>query len=251
MFKSISLFSRKKSTRPFKEFYSEWISTLKNTLLPNLRHSISSLSALLSTHMQLIHAHFQLYYETLDSASQYDVAQLLYPLDFRTPIEIPFLWIGDLHPYLFTNLLRSFTQSIADDSKSADEFEFYDEVDEELAVRIEQIECGMRLMVPALAARFRNAQSVLIDKIGENWGNVGGELEIGEAMGAQMEELASVFMDANRLRRNVLAEIMAATDIYKGALFFESLSQFLIGFWDRKLLAEFKGSKNMYQLLNL
>lgn len=131
------------------------------------------------------------------------------------------------------------------------DFEFYDEVDEELTVRIEQIECGMRLMVPALAARLRNAQSVLIDKIGENWGNEGGKLEIGEAMGTQMEELASVFRDANRLRRNVLAEIIGATDIYQAALFFESLSQFLVGFRDRKLLAEFKGSKNVCQLLNL
>ena len=66
--------------------------------------------------IETIHRHFQSYYETLDIAASNNVAQLLYP-DWRNPLEKPFLWLGDLHPYLFTNLLRSFLDDTSEDDE--------------------------------------------------------------------------------------------------------------------------------------
>ena len=39
---------------------------------------------------------------------------------WRTPLESPFLWLGDIHPYLFTNLLRSFLDSDNHDGEDED-----------------------------------------------------------------------------------------------------------------------------------
>nr|GMC77221.1 protein INAPERTURATE POLLEN1 [Ipomoea batatas] len=55
-----------------------------------------------------------------------------------------------------------------------------------------------------------------------------------------MEELVDVFMDANRLRRSVLSDIVNATDVYQAALFLESLAQFLVGFKDKKFLPQYE-----------
>ncbi|XP_034674464.1 protein INAPERTURATE POLLEN1-like [Vitis riparia] len=56
---------------------------------------------------------------TTDLAASNDVAQLLYP-EWRNFLEKPFLWLGDFHPYLFTNLLRSFLDDGDDDDDDGD-----------------------------------------------------------------------------------------------------------------------------------
>ncbi|XP_052171147.1 protein INAPERTURATE POLLEN1 [Diospyros lotus] len=262
MFKAVSLFSRKKTPRrPFKDFYAEWIDTLKNTLLPPLRRSMSwsaSPSAyLLPAYVDMIHRHLQSYYDALDVAASDDVAQLLFP-DWRNSLEKPFLWLGDLHPCLFTNLVRSFLESKDSDVDVAEPSHLFDKPweivmawknpTEALIKRIDEIERGLRLMVPALVARGRAAQALLAGRVGAEWGRCEGRKEaakaaVGEAVKAEMEEMASVFVDANRVRRSVLADIVSATSIYQAALFLEGLSQFLVGFRDRELLAEFERCK--------
>ncbi|CAK9171138.1 unnamed protein product [Ilex paraguariensis] len=266
MFKAVAFFGRKKTTRPFKDYYTDWFNTLKNTLLPQLRRSMSlSSSTLLSTHVEMIHNHFQTYYETLDLAASNDVAQLLFP-EWRTTLEKPFLWLGDFHPYLFTNLLRSFlddqdtddeeeTESVIQIGESS---EFFDKPwnivmawktpSNTLMAKIDQIECGLRLMVPALVARARQVQAEFVERVGVEWGKCEGrkegvEMAVGKAVVAEMEEMMSVFMDANRLRRSVLTEILNITNVYQAALFLEGLAQFLIGFRDHAILSEFERSK--------
>ncbi|KAL6979714.1 hypothetical protein U1Q18_021370 [Sarracenia purpurea var. burkii] len=267
MLKAVSFFSRKKKSRPFKEYYAEWIETLKNTLLPFLRRSMSSsaspLPSLLPFHVEMIHHHFQCYYDALDlAAASSDAAQLLFP-DWCNSLEKPFLWLGDLHPYLFTNLLRSFLDDTEEDEDDDTEiriaeysgvFDFdkpwnvvsaWKSPSEDLMAQIEQIECGLRLMVPALAARARSAQARFVERVGSNWRRCGGrkkavEGAIEEAAAAEVEEMTSVFVDANRLRRSVLADIVSATTVYQSALFLEGLSQFLVGFQDRELLGQFE-----------
>ncbi|PSR91568.1 Protein INAPERTURATE like [Actinidia chinensis var. chinensis] len=268
MLKSVSLFNRKKTSRPFKDFYAEWIDTLKTTHLHLLRHSLSSsFAASLATHVDTIHHHFNSYYAALDLAASNDVGQLLFP-SWRNPLEIPFLWIGDFHPYLFTNLLRSFLNE--------EEFDEIEEIGETrfelgenpgffdrpwnvvtawkspsngLMSKIEQIECGLRLMVPEIMARSRHAHKVFVERIGADWGKFEGRREaatraaVGEAMEAEMDEMTGIFIDANRLRRSVLADIVSATSVYQGALFLEGLAQFFVGFRDRELIGEFERCK--------
>ncbi|XP_041029027.1 protein INAPERTURATE POLLEN1 [Juglans microcarpa x Juglans regia] len=261
------LFTRKKSSRPFKDYYSDWFNILKNTLLPLLRCSISDPSpTLLSTHVEMLHHHFQSYYHALDLASSHDVAQLLFP-DWRNSLEKPFLWLGDFHPYLFTNLIRSFineTDKYIDDKNDVlinvggENCEFFDKPWEIamawrapskiLMTRIDQVECGLRLMVPALANRVRKAQAGLVERMVEDWVWCQGRKEtartvIGEAVAVEMEEMVSLFLDANRLRRSVLAEIISATSVYQAALFLLGLAQFLIGLRDPALVSEFERCK--------
>lgn len=266
-----TLFRRKKTTtRPFKDFYSEWIKTLKHTLLPLLRRSLSSTSpssaTLLSKHIEMIHHHFQFYYDALDAAASNDVAQLLYP-DWRSSLEKPFLWLGDLHPYLFAKLLRSFLDDTDDEIDGCDDGDdngsvvhvgdiseildqnwhvvtAWNSPSKTLITRIDEIERGLRLIVPALAARGRHAQAVFVAKVGEGWEkNEGDKGPVAEAVEAQMEEMVSVFVDANRIRRSVLSEIISVTTVYQAAFFLEGLAQFLVGFRDQKLLSEFKRCK--------
>ncbi|GER28023.1 transcription factor-related [Striga asiatica] len=265
MFKT-SPFNRKKTTgsRPFAEFYNTWLATLSTTLLPQLRLALSSFSlspALLSLQVDGMHHHLQSYYLALDQAAAGDVAQCLHP-DWRNALEKPFLWLGDLHPYLFTNLLRSFLDDQESPSSPEEEeedgggFLEYDSVEMKefghrpwhvavawrspsrtLTARVDQIECGLRLMVPALAARARGAQAKLVRRVGADWG---GAAAVGEAVAEEMEELVGVVVDANRLRRSVLADIVSATTVYQAALFLEAVAEFLIGFNDAKLVKEFE-----------
>ncbi|KAL6280103.1 hypothetical protein ACE6H2_016984 [Prunus campanulata] len=266
MLKAVGLFGRKKTTRQFKDFYAEWFNTLKNTLLPSLRSSMSeSDSSLtrLSTQMEALHLHFQSYYDALDLAAQNDVAQLLCPT-WRNPLEKPFLFLGDFHPYLFTNLLRSFlTQNDTDsdnendgdsmvvhcarDRGDRDSFDrpwhiatAWRSPSYNLMERVEQVERGLRLMVPALAGRARDAQVGFLEHVARNWAFGTHKATVEEAMAEQNEEMVGVFVDANRLRKSVLVEIVGATNVYQGALFLEGLAQFLVGFRDPELLAQFE-----------
>lgn len=247
-----ALFNRWRTSRPFKDFYTEWITTLKSTLLPLLSRSLSSPSPdllILSTHVDLLHSHFHSYFTALDRASNNEATHLLFP-DWRNPLEKPFLWLGDFHPYIFTNLLRSFLEdddSDANDDGQAVEFRgkvcnAWRNVDCSLWHNVEKIECGLRLMVPSIVARHKDAQAAVVDKLAVGWRRERGELKVGEALGDVVDELNRVFLDANRLRRSVLGDIIGALNVLQAALFLERLAQFYVGFWDAELLAEFKKS---------
>ncbi|EPS66433.1 hypothetical protein M569_08344, partial [Genlisea aurea] len=201
----------------FGEFYSDWIATLQTTLLPNLRRAVEAAAVAptpLSVQIDALHRHLDLYYSALDRAAASDVSQCLFPA-WRNSLERPFLWLGDLHPYLFSNLLRSFL-----DDGSEEEEEEEEEASSSRRAKIDRIECGLRLMVPALAARARDAQA---------------NFPTASAAAAE-EELAGVLADANRLRRSVLADILAAATPRQSAAFLQSLAEFLVGFRDEKLL---------------
>ncbi|MCL7046459.1 hypothetical protein MKW94_010071 [Papaver nudicaule] len=75
---------------------------------------------LLSTHVQMLHHHFQTYYQTLDLAASEDVSQLLFP-NWHNSLQKPFLWFGDFHPNIFTNLLRSLLNTDSDYEEEEEE----------------------------------------------------------------------------------------------------------------------------------
>ncbi|KAJ7944770.1 Transcription factor TGA like domain [Quillaja saponaria] len=273
MLKALAIFNRKKNSRPFKDYYNQWFNTLKNKLLPGLRNSIyGSSPALISIHVEMLHHHFQSYYHALDLAASSDVSQVLFP-DWRNSLEKPFLWLGDFHPYLFTNLVRSFLDNDSDDEDErnddsevlipclvdlGDKSVFsekpwqlassWKDPPKTLITQIEQIECGMRLMVPSMVTRMRNAQAGFVEKSAQDWLQFREKKEaakavVEESVKAEMDEIVCIFLDANRLRRTVLAEIISATTVNQAAQFLEELAQFLIGFRDHELLSEFEQCK--------
>lgn len=225
-----ALMNRLKSSRPFKEFYTDWINTLKSSLLPLLSQSPS-------------------HPLQFDQASNDDVSQLLFP-DWRNPLEKPFLWFRDFHPYIFTNLLRSFLED--DDTNDSDDGQRFEFLGKPLNVSkthgvslghiVEQVECGLRLMVPSIVARSRDAQAALVDQLAVGWRVMAENFEVDEALGDLVDKMTCVFLDANRLRRSVLADIMGALNVYQAAAFLEGLAQFYVGFWDPKLLAQLNNS---------
>ncbi|KAK7304025.1 hypothetical protein RJT34_15016 [Clitoria ternatea] len=248
--------SRQKQGRPFKEYYTEWFNTLKNTLLPLLRTSIAGDSPILSTHVELLHQHFQSYYLALDDAATHNPTQLL-SQDWRTPLELPLLWLADLHPFLFTNLARSFLHEDDDDDNDNQEDDqqplithrpwqvsfAWRSPSESLTARMDQIECGLRVIVPTLTDRYKRAENAFVDRVVGDWFRC--RARKGAARGAvadnvkgHMEELVSVFLYANRLRRSVLVDIISATTVYQAALFLEGLAQFLVGFRDHDFVHE-------------
>ncbi|KAL4592490.1 hypothetical protein LXL04_005487 [Taraxacum kok-saghyz] len=276
--------SRKKpsSRRRFRDYYAIWIDTLKTIHLPILRHHMSCATStsspnLLSAHVEILHHHFKSYYHNLDLAASTDVSQILFPVDHRNAMELPFLWLGDVHPYLFTNLLRSYllqhddSFSLQEPENEDEEYDYQEqqeqEIEEEdedeievgesceflkkqwplmnawkiqsrkLTTRIDQIERGLRLMVPALMNRARRAQAGFVQKVGS------GEVSPAAAAAEMEEEMVGIVMDANRLRKDVISEIVSVTTVYQAALFLEGLAQFLVGIRDGKLLQEFKCCK--------
>ncbi|XP_074262932.1 protein INAPERTURATE POLLEN1 [Silene latifolia] len=243
-----SIVNRFKNTRQFKDFYKDWITTLKTTLLPHLTHTLFDIATppdplTLATHVNLILTHFTTYFAALDAATTNDgVDQLLYP-SWRSDVEKPFLWLGEFHPYIFTNLLRSFLET--DDSDENDNgfdpeslnrpCNAWRNLDGSLGHKIENIECGLRLMVPAIAKRAREAQAKVVRKMA-----VG--VDVGEVVGDVLEELTCVFLDANRLRRSVVCDIVGVLNVNQAAFFLHGLAQFYVGFWDSKLADHFNKS---------
>uniref|UniRef100_A0A1J3I2G0 DOG1 domain-containing protein n=1 Tax=Noccaea caerulescens TaxID=107243 RepID=A0A1J3I2G0_NOCCA len=256
-----SLFSRKKPTRRFNDFYADWSKTLTENCLPLLRQSLSSAASasVLSANVDLVLRHLVLYYKTLDLAADPNtIPYLLFPT-WRNSLETPFLFLGDIHPYLLTNLLRSMIDRENQDSD--DDYSLHLNLDlvnqplkiatawkdpsDELVTRIDQIECTMRLMVPVLMDRMRKAQRGFVARVSEDWVSSyrGGKKEkpvtaitaatpasVDEAAKVEMEELVSIFVDANRLRKSVIMDIVGATSEHQAALFLEGLCQFLVGF---------------------
>ncbi|XP_061364654.1 protein INAPERTURATE POLLEN1 [Gastrolobium bilobum] len=255
------LFSRHKHSRPFKEYYAEWFSALKNNLLPLLRRSIAGDSpTILSTHVEMIHQHFQSFYHALDAAANSDPSQLL-SQEWRNSIEKPLLWLGDLHPFLFINLARSFLDETATDDENDTDHHLpnnavlekgldnrpwqvamaWRHASEALTTRMDQIECGLRVIVPTLTDRMKHAEAAFIDRVVGDWFRCRdrkGESKVAVCADVKghMEELVSVFLYANRLRRSVLVDIISAATVYQAALFLEGLAQFLIGFRDHQLV---------------
>ncbi|KAK7328685.1 hypothetical protein VNO77_22802 [Canavalia gladiata] len=280
MLKAVApLFSRHKHSRPFKEYYMEWFSTLKNNLLPLLRRSIAGESPMiLSTHVEMLHQHFQSYYHALDAVATSDSSQLL-SQDWHNSLEKPLLWLGDLHPLLFTSLARSFLNEDSSSENDNDNDNDHDQNDdhfplpdlplsetlidrpwqvalawrnpsEALAARMDQIECGLRAIVPTLTDRLKRAEDAFVNRVVGDWFRCrerkgAAKLAVCADVKGHIEELVSVFLYANRLRRNVLVDIISATTVYQAALFLEGLAQFLIGFRDHDLVNAVEHCKSL------
>ncbi|CAN0859964.1 Protein INAPERTURATE POLLEN1 [Linum grandiflorum] len=96
----------------------------------------------------------------------------------------------------------------------------------------------MRLIVPSFSERMKKAQSEFMRKI--RAAEEKSDAVVGEAMKVEMNEMVSIFVDANHLRRSVISEIVGSLDLYQCALFLEGLTLFLAGFREPALVRKFK-----------
>ncbi|KAI4338486.1 hypothetical protein MLD38_023540 [Melastoma candidum] len=208
MHKAVAFLAPKK-TRKFEDFYVEWIDALDVTLLPVLNGSGAGITeAFLASHVDRIHQHFQNYYTALDAAviscPHRHLPLLLHPPWF-SPLQVPFLFLGDLHPFLLTTLLRSFVLDRDDEDGETDldedggqsdmkspPSEYYHEEGPDddddareihdvhrrmatawkrpsgvLISRIGEMERWVRRMVPDLTSRVRVSQHRFAEKLGK------------------------------------------------------------------------------------
>ncbi|KAL9408815.1 hypothetical protein AB3S75_047241 [Citrus x aurantiifolia] len=77
----------------------------------------------------------------------------------------------------------------------------------------------------------------------EEQSDEGPERVIGEAMKEEMDDMVSVFVVANRLRKSVIVKIVGSLSVHQAALFVEGLGQFLFALRDREILGEFNRCK--------
>ncbi|KAK3154828.1 hypothetical protein QOZ80_2BG0195570 [Eleusine coracana subsp. coracana] len=202
--------------RPMRDFFAAWLGTLRSPLLPLLRRALATSSSgswddPLSSAASAVEAHFQAHWSGLDAAARQDPAQVIAAGDWRSPLELPFLWLGDVHPSLLTSLFRTLSPS------------------PRLLAAVDRVDRRIRASVPAVADRLRRAQEAFVSA----------EVAGGADVEAFLEELKSVALVANRLRRDVLSELVAAAGGYQAALFLEALSRFVLSMHDPEVLRRF------------
>ena len=201
--------------RPMRDFFAAWLATLRSPLLPLLRRALSSSSGSwddpLSSAAAAVEAHFQAHWSALDVAARQDPAQVVAAGDWRSPLELPFLWLGDVHPSLLTSLLRTLSPS------------------PRLLAAADRVDRRIRAAVPAVSDRLRRAQEAFVAA------EVAGAADV-EAF---LEELKGVALEANRLRRGVLSELVTAAGGYQAALYLEALSRFVLSMHDHEVLRRF------------
>ena len=118
---------------------------------------------------------------------------------------------SDVHPSLLTSLLRTLSPS------------------PRLLAAADRVDRRIRAAVPAVSDRLRRAQEAFVAA------EVAGAADV-EAF---LEELKGVALEANRLRRGVLSELVAAAGGYQAALYLEALSRFVLSMHDPEVLRRF------------
>ncbi|XP_022682465.1 protein INAPERTURATE POLLEN1-like [Setaria italica] len=134
--------------RPMRDFFAAWLATLRSPLLPMLRRALSSSTGSwddpLSSAAAAVEAHFQAHWSTLDAAARQDPARVVASGGWRSPLELPFLWLGDVHPSLLTSLLRMLSPS------------------PRLLAAADRVDRQIHAAVPAVSDRLRRAQKAFV-----------------------------------------------------------------------------------------
>lgn len=112
----------------------------------------------------------------------------------------------------------------------------------ELMKKVDEIERKMGPIVTDLLDRMREAQKRFLENWVSSYQSQEGKqrktvmettasvVEVDEAAKDSMQELVSIFMEANGLRKSVINDIVAATSSDQKALFFEGVCKLLAGF---------------------
>ncbi|VVB12053.1 unnamed protein product [Arabis nemorensis] len=231
---SFDLFSTKETREDLSDFDKAWSKSLRDRL-PLLREQASSSAVAESTTVTLFVRHLTSYFDCLSySANPNTILDLLFP-PWRKSLEMPILFLGNIHPYLLTSLLRSLANTEVQDTESLGLFIDLEHSSppawsnkNDLMTRMEEIEHEMQRIVTSLLDRMMQAQKRYMEKRVASYSHR--ETILDHDL---MNELANIFVEANGLRKTVLNEIVAATNARQKALFLEGLCELLSGFNDQ------------------
>ncbi|CAN8325598.1 unnamed protein product [Cochlearia groenlandica] len=221
------------------ELYATWSKTLTEICLPLLRHSLSAASANITTVLR----HIDSYYDDLDGyADPNTILYILFP-PRRSSLEMPLLFLGDIDPRFLTCVIASLLNRYDQE----DPHEPYPDLTNfrQAETRIHEIKTEISRHVDHLLKRAREANESYVEIVSESWmlaqprrrRRTVMETVLASdpaAKGVMMKELVSVFVDANRLRKRVIHEIVdSTTSANQKTLFLASLCEFLASFNDQ------------------
>lgn len=225
----------------FEEFYGVWSTILTETCLPRLSSAVTTDA--LSGNIKYVLGQLAWYYKTLNHYANNDSKTILYLLfpPCRNTLEMPILFLGDIHPYLLTRLLRSLVIRAAQDSGGVDTTVSQDP-HAQLLKRIEDIEGEIWHTVSDLQDRMSQAQISFSSRFLYKWVNSQEEIQTVVNTAAsvakeEMYELVRVFVDANLLREEVIDAIVKATktDQILTAQFLDGVCRIFAAFKDQVL----------------
>ncbi|CAH8392942.1 unnamed protein product [Eruca vesicaria subsp. sativa] len=220
---SSSIFSTKKA--------QEWSHTIKETCIPLLRPGSSP--PLLKEAIDALVEDILSNFTSSDAAS---ISDLLSASECKY-LDTPFLFQGDIHPYLLTNLFRIFIHLAKPKNLDGEEHVAIDlcmdeEQEDELLKRVEQIDRRVRIMGDEILGRFKLAQIRLLTQEVENSMHTHEEAKMEKKLEDESlkKEIEGIFKDANLLRSSVLISIMEATTNHQGTLYLQLLCDMIIAF---------------------
>ncbi|CAH8359587.1 unnamed protein product [Eruca vesicaria subsp. sativa] len=243
--------------RPFNQldgFYTEWSEHLTKNCIRTLRHFPTN-----DTNDTVL-GDIRSYYDTLNHYATKDtILYFLFPSWRSNSLETPILFLGDIHPRLFTNLIQSFMD---DDGLNQDPILTFSNLAawEELSSELENT---INETVSRLLGEMKEAQDGFIRRFSSKFvssflGSWSGTVVMDTATlvtttdqddGAMiMEELVRIFREANKLRKDTITSIVGVLNMNQIALFLESVCKFLAGFKHQD--HAFQNSLIDYHLIN-
>ncbi|KAH0908855.1 hypothetical protein HID58_032176 [Brassica napus] len=169
-------------------------------------------------------------------------------------MDIVFLLIGDIHPFLLANLLRIFIHLAQPKSEEDEEDEEHVSINmsedhqlawmeqsAELLQRIEQVERRVKIMGDDIVAHLRLVQRSLVTQLQADTMYINEE--------AKMKKELKIFKDAKLLRSSVLMSIIEATNDHQRVLFLQRLCHMLEHSKTRQPFLLFYSVSMMYMLL--
>ncbi|KAF8118498.1 hypothetical protein N665_0005s0255 [Sinapis alba] len=231
--------------RPFNQldgFYTDWSEHLTINCLPLFRGFSSD-----AINDAVLHD-IRSYYDTLDYYANKDtILYLLFPSWRSNSLETPILFLGDIHPHLFTSLVHSF---IDDDALKQDLIYNYNNLAADWSLNLGNT---VKETVLRLLGAMRKAHDRFVKRFSDKWVSsfrlsqsetVLMETATSVTMdqdgggGEIMEEFVRIFRKANQLRKNTITNIAGVLNVNQRALFLESVC---------KLLAKFKHQDQAFQ----
>ncbi|KAF3561956.1 hypothetical protein DY000_02011539 [Brassica cretica] len=234
---SSTIFSSKKP--------QEWSETIRYKCLPLLHQASSSslLKEAIDGLVQEIISHFN----TLEDST---IDDLLSASECKS-MDTTFLLIGDIHPFLLTNLLRIFIHLAQPKPKPKSKKDEEDgehvsinmledhhlawrEPSHELLQKIEKIERRVSMLSDDMVARFKHVQRSILTQVQEDTINEGGAKRKKKLEDEELKkEIQIIFKYAKMLRISVLLSIMEAINDHQRVLFLQGLCQMLLALKDK------------------
>ncbi|CAH8359598.1 unnamed protein product [Eruca vesicaria subsp. sativa] len=223
--------------RPFHQLdglYTEWSEHLTKNCIPLFRQSQRS-DVNNATVLRDIHS----YYDTLDHYANKDtILYFLFPSWRSNSLETPILFLGDIHPRLFTDLIHSFIDQDPMICSTYSDLAAW----EDLSLKLGD---DINVTVSRLLGEMKGAQDGFVKRFSDKWvssflGSRSGTVVMETATSVTtdqdgggemiMEEFVRIFREANQLRKNTINSIVGVLDMNQLALFLESVCKFLAGF---------------------